>query len=91
MMLIINKIKIKILSNPKEIMNKLLSISNALNPENSLLHQQIQELIVKKIRLVISTTSYKVYGHILNKINELIQNLSSNPCCLNGYNLANLE
>jgi hypothetical protein len=83
--------KDKYVTKPKEIMNKLLSISYALNPENSLLHQQIQELIVKKIRLVISTTSYKVYGHILNEVNELIQNLSTNPCCLNGYNLANLE
>ena len=49
MMLIINKIKIKILSNPKEIMNKILSISYALNPENSLLHQQIQEILLKRL------------------------------------------
>ena len=49
--------KDKYVTKPKEIMNKLLSISYALNPENSLLHLQIQELIVKKISLRILTTS----------------------------------
>ena len=82
--------KDKYVSKPKEIMNKILSISYALNPENSLLHLQIQELIVKKIRLGINTTSYEVYGHILNEINESIQDPNNNKCCLNGYNLANL-
>ena len=39
----------KYVSKPKEIMNKILNISYALNPENSLLHQQIQEILLKRL------------------------------------------
>ena len=78
-------------SKPKELMNKLLNISYALNPENSRLHQQIQALIVSKIRLGISTSARKVYGMFLNGYNSLIQSSVYKKCCINGYADANLE
>lgn len=77
-------------SKPRELMNKLLNISYALNPENSRLHQQIQTLIVSKIRLGISTSARKVYGMFLNGYNSLIQSLVYKKCCVNGYADANV-
>ena len=72
-------------------MNQLLNISYALNPENSRLHQQIQALIVSKIRLGISTSARKVCGMFLNGYNSLIQSSVYKKCCVNGYEDANVE
>ena len=79
--------KYQYVSKPTEIINRILSISYALNPENSQLHKLIKNLIVQKIRLGITTTTYEVYEMILNEYNSLIQSYSNNNCCINGYKL----
>ena len=86
-----HKHKDQYVTKPKEIINKILGVSYALNPEKVTLHKEIQELIVNKIRLGITTTSYEVYSIILKEYNDLIQSFSNNKCCINGYNFANLE
>ena len=58
------KHKNQYVTKPKEIINKILGVSYALNPEKITLHQEIQELIVNKIRLGITTISYEVYRFI---------------------------
>ena len=78
-------------SKPTEIINRILSISYALNPENSRLDKLIKNLIVQKIRLGITTTTYEVYEMILNEYNSLIQSYSNNKCCINSYNFGNLK
>jgi hypothetical protein len=86
-----HKHKDQYVTKPKEIINKILGVSYALNPEKITLHQEIQELIVNKIRLGITTISYEVYSIILKEYNDLIQSFSNNKCCINGYNFAKLE
>jgi hypothetical protein len=76
---------------PKEIINKILGVSYALNPEKITLYQEIQELIVNKIILGITTISYEVYSIILKEYNDLIQSFSNNKCFINRYYFANLE
>ena len=78
-------------SKPTELLGKLLEISNALSPSNSLLYKTIQNLIVRKIRLGISSTTRQIYGIILQEYNSFIQNIINNKCCINGYYDANID
>ena len=63
-----HKHKDQYVTKPKEIINKILGVSYALNPEKVTLHKEIQELIVNKIRLGITTTSNVVLIDIILQI-----------------------
>jgi hypothetical protein len=78
-------------SKPTEIINKLSDIIYTLDPESSLLHRSIQDLIINKIEMEITTAINQIYIIIYEEYNKFIETIYDSECCVDGGKLGLVE